>query len=67
MNLDNPRKLNIKTVNHGDQGSLSVVDFQSVLPFDIKRCFYIYDVNYRLLKYGPRITLILTKERKIWY
>ena len=44
MNQENPRKLNIKTINHGDQGSLSIVDFKSVLPFDIKRCFYIYDV-----------------------
>lgn len=45
MNQEIPIKLNIKTVNHGDKGSLSIVDFKSVLPFDIKRCFYIYDVK----------------------
>ena len=45
MNQEIPRELNIKTINHGDQGSLSIVDFKSVLPFDIKRCFYIYDLK----------------------
>lgn len=45
MNRDNPKKLNINTVNHADLGSLSVVDFKSVLPFDIKRCFYVYDIK----------------------
>ena len=40
-----PIKLNIKTINHKDQGCLSVVDLKSVLPFDIKRCFYIYDIK----------------------
>ena len=45
MNQEKPKKLNIKTINHGDQGTLSIVDFKSVLPFDIKRCFYIYDLK----------------------
>ena len=41
-------KLNIKTINHKDQSCLSVVDLKSVLPFDIKRCFYIYDIKKEL-------------------
>lgn len=42
MNVENPIKLNIKTVSHGNLGNLSVVDINTVLPFEIKRCFFVY-------------------------
>ena len=42
MNQENPRKLNIKTINHGDQGSLSVVDFKSVFTHLILKDAFIF-------------------------
>ena len=43
MNLETPRFISIP--RHRDlRGNLSVVDFQTCLPFEIKRVFYVYDI-----------------------
>ena len=56
MNYSIPKLINIP--RHKDsRGNLSVIDYQTCLPFELKRIFYIYDIPAGVKRGGVMLIL----------
>ena len=45
MNFAAPQKISVKTIDAGTDGKLSVIESSKDLPFNVRRVYYIYDVQ----------------------